>query len=248
MNLAELIAIWVAFVGGNSKYVNGLDAFLKKNNVTNILDAGAGTGFPIIGLKKLGWDVTYSDSSNEMLEFFKRKLKESKLEIPYYISNWLDLSKNIPKKFDAVLCRGNTLIYVDSWGENRISDKTKDNIKHALQEFYKMLNENGLLYVDITNKAHFNESNFAVTNDFGEKIINGKKTKMSVEFNMDFKKKIRIFKPIITIDGKRNEFSNYAYLLTHNELEDLLKEVGFKKVEEIKIDGENHYAVFVAYK
>jgi hypothetical protein len=59
---------------------------------------------------------------------------------------------------------------------------------------------------------------------------------------------VRTWKSIITINNKKYEFINYSYLLEHEELINLLKDVGFKKIEETTIDGENNYNVFIAYK
>src|SRR3989344_4664078 len=123
MTLAELWNIYVQFMW-DEKNILGLEQFLKSQNVKTVLDCSGGVGFPAIALKKRGWKITYSDGSKEMVDFFDKKLQEEKIKIPHYFLNWLELSKKLERKFDAVLCRGNSLVYVDSWGENNIREAT----------------------------------------------------------------------------------------------------------------------------
>jgi ubiquinone/menaquinone biosynthesis C-methylase UbiE len=247
MNIADLWEICIRFMWDET-FVTGVHKFLKSHNVKTVLDVAGGTGFPCIGLKKMGCDITYSDGSRLMFDHFKSNLEKSGIGMLQHNSNWLELTKQIPERFDALLCRGNSLVYVDSWDQNRLSDVTIENIRKALAEFYKMLNRQGLLYVDITNKKEFNQPQYPVIEEFGEKIIDGKKVKLRWELIHDFKHRLRTWKSILLIDGKRHEFTYLSYLLTHEELIDLLKQVGFRKVKETEIDGEDRYNVFVAYK
>jgi len=247
MSIAQLWEICIKFLWDET-YISGLDKFLKSHNVHTILDVGGGAGFPSIELKKLGWNITYSDRDEAMFSIFREKLQKENLETPYHISNWIELTQNIPQKFDAILCRGNSLIYVDSWGNNKISKNTKENIKRSLNEFFNILNKNGLLYIDVINKKEYDQPKYPIIEDFGEKVIDGKKLKLIWELTHDYKNKIRIWKSILIIDKEKYESTYYSYLLRHEELVDLLKEVGFSRVEETKIEGENNYDVFIAYK
>ena len=102
MILAELWDICIKFMWGE-EYILGLDNFLKLRKIKTILDCAGGTGFPAIVLKKRGWDVTYSDGSKQMFDFFENELKKGNLQIPHYFVNWHELSKKFSQKFDAVL-------------------------------------------------------------------------------------------------------------------------------------------------
>ncbi len=246
MNVAEMWDICIKFMW-DENYINELDQFLKSNNTKTILDCGGGTGFPSINLKKRGWDISYCDTDKTMFQHFQNKIKEQNIQIPHFLSSWLELSKNIDQKFDAVLCRGNSLIYVDSWNVEKLK-LTKKNIQKSLEEFYNILDEKGLLYVDIINEKEFNKDKYPLTEYFGEKVINNQKVKVIWELTHDYKNKIRTWKCIITINDKKYEFVNYSYLLEHKELINLLKGIGFKNVKETMIAGENNYNVFIAYK
>ena len=69
MNIAELWGICIKFMWDNS-YIQSLDTLFRKNNVKTILDCGGGTGFPSLELKKIGWDIIYSDESKLMFDHF----------------------------------------------------------------------------------------------------------------------------------------------------------------------------------
>lgn len=168
--------------------------------------------------------------------------------MPNHLTNWLDMDKKIQKKFDVVLCRGNSLIYVDSWDNNIIGSETKEHIKRSLKIFYNLLNPGGLLYIDLTHRKEFNQLHYPIIEEFGEKIIDGNKIKLRWELDHDYQKKIRIWKSVIWVNEQRFESSSQSYLLEHKELISLLKEVGFSQVKEARIDGENVYNIFVAFK
>ncbi len=139
------------------------------------------------------------------------------------------------------------MIYVDSWNIKKPKLK-KESIKKTLVEFYKLLNTDGLVYIDIINKKEFDKEKYPIIEEFGEKIIDGKRVKVTWELLHDYKEKIRVWKSIVVSNGKKHEFVNYGYLLRHEELVKLMEEVGFRDVKEVKIDGEKNYNVFVGYK
>lgn len=247
MTLAELWNICIKFMW-DEEYILGLDEFLKSHNVKTILDCAGGTGFPAIALKKRGWDIVYSDGSKQMFDFFEKELKRENLQIPHHLVNWLELSKKFSQKFDALLCRGNSLIYVDSWDDDKIQNETKENIQNSLREFFSVLNNGGLLYVDIINEKEFNRPSYPIIEEFGEKFIDGKKIKLTWELTHDYANKKRTWKSILMIDDVRHEFSYFSYLLRHKELVRMMSEVGFQKVGQVEIKGENNYSVFVGSK
>lgn len=247
MTLAELWDICIKFMW-NEEYILSLDQFFKSHKVETILDCAGGTGFPAIALKKRAWDITYSDGSQQMFDFFEKELKKEKLQIPHYLFNWLELSDKISQRFDTVLCRGNSLVYVDSWDDNKIQDMTRENIKKSLREFFNILTPSGLLYVDIINEKEFDRPSYPIVEEFGEKVIDGKKIKLTWELVHDYEKRKRTWKSILLIDGVRHEFAYFSYLLRHKELVQIMSEVGFKNIEQVEIKGERNYNVFVGYR
>ncbi len=245
MDITEVWELCISLMW-DASYIKSLDAFLKDNNVNTILDCGGGTGFPCIELKKLGWNISYCDNNKTMIEHFSKKINKLSMNIPTFNTDWRTLSENIPQKFDALLCRGNSLIYVDSWETTNPTLK-RENIKRVLREFYQRLNEKGLLYIDIINQKEFNQK-YPLIENIGEKIINGKKVKVTWEITHSPKKKRRKCDIILNIEDYKNVTTCYSYLLTQEELSLLMTECGFKNVHNVKIIGENNYTVYVGYK
>jgi SAM-dependent methyltransferase len=212
------------------------------------LDVCGGTGFPVLELKKQGWDVTYADGSPEMLTHFSQVVVQAGLDIPCYLSDWEALSKNISQKFDLVMCRGNSLLYIDSWGNYDISEDTGAHIKLALQEFYKMLKEGGILYIDMYSKENGQIDNATICVTYDDRVIDGQKIGFAHEISLDDETRIRIWKPVVIIEDQSYEFILQSYYLKHEELVSLLAEIGFRNIEETSIAGESFYTVYTAFK
>lgn len=232
----------------NDDYVHGLDTFLKTKRVLTILDCAGGTGFPSIKLKKLGWDISYSDKSQEMIDFFLKKLHKEKLSLPYYQSDWMGLRKNINSKFDTILCRGNSIVYVNSWENNGVTHNALADIKKSLIAFFDILNPGGLLYVDLMSGGEFNKPQYPFIETFEDKVIDGHNVSMTWRINHDTETKLRTVVIDLQVDGKAETFVLSSYLLSAGQLRVLLQETGFKDVGQEKIQGENNYDVFVGYK
>jgi SAM-dependent methyltransferase len=247
MTLAELWEICTKFMW-DEQYVLGLDAFLRSHNVKTVLDCAGGTGFPCIELSKRLWDVTYSDGSAEMFAFFEAKIATEQLRIPRYRINWSELSTTIDKRFDAVLCRGNSLVYVNSWGQNGISSGAIEKVRQSLREFYNVLNDGGLLYVDLINRREFDRLSYPEVTMFGQKPICGRKISLTWELTHDTRSRKRIWKSTLFMDGEPHVFTYESCLLRQNELVRMMRDVGFENVQEVKISGEKNYDVFVGFK
>jgi len=228
----------------DKEYINSLAKFLKENNITSIFDCACGAGFPSIELKKQGFDMLCSDGSEDMIKVFEQNLKQKNIDIPHFKADWKELNKKINNKFDLVMCRGNSLPYANSWDKN--SQSTLQDIKGALETFYKLIKEGGILYVDTIHEKDYATGGFE--KEIPEKIIDGKKIQLVYKTIHDENKKTRIWYSIIKVDGKEYKFEYEGYLLKHEELINTLKEVGFKDIKKIKLDGENHFSIFIAEK
>ena len=125
MNPADLWDLCVPLLWDDN-YISSLEGLLRENGITTILDCGGGTGFPAIGLRANGWKVSYVDKSNEMLETFQGNCARHNVHIPTYQADWLQLSHVLADRFDAVLCRGNSLVYVGILGRQLPRAKQQD--------------------------------------------------------------------------------------------------------------------------
>ena len=79
-------------------------------------------------------------------------------------------------------------------------------------------------------------------------MIDGKRVKLVYNTFLDWKRKIRRWNTIIFIDGKKYEFVRYGYLITHKELTEMLANVGFKNINKLNLEGEDHFSIFIATK
>lgn len=111
---------------------------LRKNNVKTILDAGCGTCGPMIKLLKEGFDVKGFDFSRDMVEEGKKELEKAGYD-PELI-HFADLEDGAGlsrEKFDAILALGVFPHIVDE--------------KKALLNTGKLLNPNGLVFIEFRN-------------------------------------------------------------------------------------------------
>lgn len=246
-NLTKLWETALSFLY-TKEYTESLIAFLHGRHVKSILDCACGVGFPAIQLKKAGFDIFCTDGSSSMIEQFQVNIKKEGLDIPNQVLDWQNLD-GLNRKFDTVLCRGNSFIYADSWDSeikkdfnNFLSDAEK-----CLQKMYSVLNDGGILFIDMPRqKEYIIES--VLVEDLGEKIIGGEMTKMIWSITDDWNKRIRVVHIERFVNAVVYEYDCYGYLLKHEELQFMLKKVGFKKIEQIKLQGENSYEIFIAEK
>jgi 2-polyprenyl-3-methyl-5-hydroxy-6-metoxy-1,4-benzoquinol methylase len=107
---------------------------LKSSNVKTILEIGPGNGSLLYFLKKHGLEVLGVETDSKCVQ----KIQE--LGIPCYCGDLNDvISKIGEKKFDAViLCHAFEHLY---------------HPKKTLENIYKLLNENGLVYLSLPNSS-----------------------------------------------------------------------------------------------
>jgi SAM-dependent methyltransferase len=168
----------------NDIFLDELEQFFKVHSVRRILDCAGGTGFPVLELKQRGWDVTYSDGSQDMHDFFVSRLRKYKLRIPHRVVNWSRLSAEFEPDFDAVLCRGNALVYINTWDVDRFPGESRDDIENSLKQFFAVLRPGGLVYVD-ANFALGECNGQTYVEAFPETIIDGKRVNLTWEITLD---------------------------------------------------------------
>lgn len=199
-------------------------SLVDKYKIRTALDAGAGTGVHSLLLVKSGVAVTAVDISQKMLQQLSTHAQEQKLKIKIIKADFLALPNKVHQKFDAVFCMGNSLAHA----------KTQRELKKILSNFYKLLNHNGVLFIQILNYDRIisrgeiiqsiKESGgkiFIRFYGFGEEYI---------DFNL------------LTIERKGGilQYSIQTTVLRpirQKEIIGLLRDVGFRKIE--SFDGLN---------
>jgi len=116
-------------------------SLVKKYGVATALDAGSGTGFHSLLLAQLGLQITATDISEHMLRATQKNAKQKGVRVETIQTSFIDVQKNVKKKYDAVFCLGNSLPHIL---------KEKD-LLHSLKGFYKVLNSGGQLFIQMLN-------------------------------------------------------------------------------------------------
>jgi SAM-dependent methyltransferase len=226
-----------------NNYANNLSDFLNDSGVSRLLDCAGGTGFPAIELKEAGWDITYSDGSADMMNFFKEKVAEKDLLIPSYLSLWQDLPEVVPNTFDAVLCRGNSLLGVCAYNGETMPSRPQilATMIEALKGMFNKVADGGFLYIDIPIPSRskpaepyvFNSQKYIATTIIYDPVTQIRTTE-DVKTNPD--------------DGSEQITYHFVYPLDPEELIDMLLQVGFQKIEKSSLEEAFYIDAYVAFK
>lgn len=233
------------------KYVKEILELFKKNGInkeSKIIDTCSGTGFPSLELIENGFKVDCMDASEDEIGVFSKKAKEKNLKEKCKKISWAEIPKNYKKEnYDFAFCRGNSFIYAaGGWNKSQQIDKEKNlnKYKETLKIFYDLLKEGGILYID-----KFKDSEKPHKTKVGEVLVGNKKYKLLFYNEVNKEKKERYAAMLMKDEnGKEEGLPNITYLLSGEELEQMLKEVGFKEIEKIELKNEWHFDVWLAHK
>jgi SAM-dependent methyltransferase len=114
---------------------------LKERGAKRILDVATGTGYHSVRLMREGFDVTSADGSPVMLAKAFENGMQRDIVLRTVHADWRWLNQDIHRKFDAVICLGNSFTHLFSERDRR----------KALAEFYAALRHDGILILDQRN-------------------------------------------------------------------------------------------------
>jgi SAM-dependent methyltransferase len=222
---------------------------IKIKKDSKILDTCVGPGFFTKELIESGYNISTMDISDENVKPFLEDMKSLGLKHEVKKCSWLDIDKNFKEgEFDFVYNRGNSFIFANGGlleNKNINKKETLSKMKETLVKYYKVLKPGGYLYLDKYKDSEVpSEKIVAKLN-----IEKEKKTKdvvFYVERNPD---KGYRYASIILRDeqGDNSTVFNKVYDLTESELENLLREVGFK-FKRLNLKSEKHFVVWLAQK
>jgi len=222
LTIPEIWELCLEKIYDESAYVDGLTRVLDRagiNKTSKILDASCGSGFPALDLIERNYNVVVADKSGEMIQLLKSNARKRSVPIHAEQVAWSDLAAHFGKDaFDCVLCRGNSLVYADSWEQNWMDpERSRSAIQVALQNFHIVLKLGGTLYLDVTR-----EGEVPHTKDFGviETAKNGH-VHLTWEMRRDVQNQIRtwIVSASFMQTGTEMEYVSYSYLFRKGELE-----------------------------
>lgn len=117
------------------------NSVFKKYNVKSILDCSCGTGKHVIRFSQLGFEVTGSDVSIEMINKAKRNAELLGAGVDFVQADFKRLTDVFDRKFDCVVCLGNSL-------SHELEEK---GILSALRSMYDVLRNKGAVIIEIRN-------------------------------------------------------------------------------------------------
>lgn len=234
--------IWAHLSGTlyGEAFKDELADFLKQNNVGTVLECGCGDGNVLHGLAQRGLRGLGIDANEEMISMAQRNTHPN---IEYRLMNWLKIDK-LPETYDAVLCRGASLICVVDWGRDKSEfnpDVTKKAIEKSVRKMFAKVSKGGLLYIDT-----FSESN--AEKGEGEIVIETGDIHLKGRIEHDWKNRMRHVYGGGTIGGEEVSGEGISYLLTPSELEGMIKDLNPRKIWRPDIKGEVQYTPVCAIR
>ena len=106
-----------------------------------MLDAATGTGFHSVTLAQQGFDVTSVDGSLPMLDRAIENGRRHGVELDAVHCDWRRLTTTVTRRFDALICLGNSLTFLFS----------EEDRRRTMAEFRAVLKPEGLLVIDHRN-------------------------------------------------------------------------------------------------
>ena len=113
---------------------------LKQYGIKTIHDCSIGTGQMTIPLAILGYQVSGSDISQNMLKKCGTNCKHYNVNIPLTQCDFMNLSSYVEGTYDCVISTGNSLAHVDNNG-----------VLRTLSEMDKLVKRGGFIYFDLRN-------------------------------------------------------------------------------------------------
>ena len=194
----------------------------EKHNVKTILDCACGTGQHVIKFSELGFEVMGCDISEDMIKKALQNAASSGKDVNFLQADFKDLAETFDKKFDCVVCWGNSL-----------NHEPEEGIKKALASMFSVLNDNGCLLIEIRNIPKLKKENERFIPMHYHKEPNGD-VKLFV-YVVDYHDDWATFNVISVIetDGKpKFEVNSSDYhIISAGKLEELLTEAGFKDMQ-----------------
>ena len=210
---------WPTRIGTEGTFFKKLTTDYK---IKSSLDLACSTGFHVIMFRRLGLDAVGVDASPKMIERAKANAITCGVTVEFILGDFTSLSKRFSEGFDIITCLGDTISHL----------RSKLEVKKAFQEIYKCLNPGGLFVLQNRNYDHLVKNRIRFSPPTGSR--NG--TEETLFFRLlDFNPKSIDFS-IVAFHRHENRWDSTVrtaeiFPYFKNELEGLLKVVGFKKMD-----------------
>lgn len=200
---------------------------LKHYNVSSIYDPACGTGNPSVGLANIGYNVTVSDLSLDMLNQCRKKAKDENVNLRFIDRqlDWRDLTNRLSEKFDAIIIFGNSFYHL-------ADDKSKTL---TLKNIYRLLHEKGICIIDFLQwDENWKRLNFPEYKNYGDYAFNGEMLNIYRIYSTENRKQV----DTLFFMKKENNipteiiaaFQSIGWAFSSQEIESLARNAGFQNV------------------
>jgi SAM-dependent methyltransferase len=203
----------------------------------SILDVSCGIGTQALGLAALGHTVTASDLSSAAVERARKEAISRGLEITFKVADMRQCAETHGSGFDVVLSADNSLPHLPG----------EDEVRIALQSFYKCLKKDGVAIVNLRDYREDEDRSSPQVWPYGFRYDGSDRyfvfqtrdwSNDVYDVAMYFVREVREGTPASVTAG----LSRY-YAITVDRLMFLLQEVGFTDVQ--RLDGILHQPIVV---
>ncbi|MEM9562612.1 MAG: class I SAM-dependent methyltransferase [Actinomycetota bacterium] len=233
---------------GRKRLTEGVGDQIRQRHATTVLDCAAGTGFPAIDLALEGLDIHCSDGDPHMIAILAKRALDHGLhldrltpprrpDVPRptgadaFVLPWKRLDW-IPRRYDYVLCRGNSLAYADTWsGRDRAANEQV--LTTYLERMITRVKPGGHLHVDAPWKAELPTDSYSPgENEAGTVWEHVEVDRGQRQWTVSFK----------AVDAATEDrpvaFRRYSSLLTIDRYAKILSALGMEEAEPFQMPGE----------
>lgn len=209
------------------------DKIFGKHKVKSVLDCACGTGWHVIKFSELGYEAVGCDISNEMIRKAQQNAASSGINANFAQADFKQLTDVFDRKFDCVICWGNSL-------NHELREK---GMLRALKGMYNVLKDRGVVIIQIRNLPKLVRDKKRIFPMHYHREENGDR-KLFI-YVLDFYRTKVTFNVISVLEfGGKPEFEadSVDYRIVPAErLKELMSEAGFK---ELKIYGDFKFSKF----
>jgi hypothetical protein len=147
------------------KFVKFYNELFSEYKISTIHDCSIGAGGTTLPLAKLGYVVSGSDLSENLLNKTKTNFSDNGFNPELFIADFRNVGEFLNQKVDCIISTGNSLPHVDLNGFNCF-----------LRSSHEKINDNGLLFFDTRNWDTINEER-PIINAIDPKIMTAEEHK-----------------------------------------------------------------------
>jgi SAM-dependent methyltransferase len=237
---AEAFDYYQAAVYDREVLSEAVAELVVRRKCSSVFDCSCGTGLPALDLRARGFSVECSDADSEMLGEFRRNARERGLSDECSQYRW-DQLPSLDRQFQYVMCRGNSLVYADSWSSAADAAADEADIERSILGIASVVAPGGFLHVDAPATSALGEVTYPEIDFRGERVVVVERV-VSNENHRRWELQISIGIQVLS-------FSRNSSNLTEVSLERLLRRNGFRSVQQVELRGErSSYVVLIGRK